>query len=164
MAIRQPLATPSDLPAEAVDKVAAALNPLIADAFALYLKTKNFHWHLSGPRFRDLHLLFDEQADQLLESIDPLAERVRKLGRLTLHSVGEVAKLASIANDDEGYVEAADMVTRLLEDNRAMVVKQREALAVVADANDGATENLLQSLIDDTERRVWFLYSISQNE
>jgi starvation-inducible DNA-binding protein len=164
MATRQPLATPSDLPAEAVDKVTAALNPLIADSFALYIKTKNFHWHVSGPRFRDLHLLFDEQADQIFASIDPLAERVRKLGRLTLHSIREVADLASITDDDEGFVGAIDMVTRLLDDNRAVVEKMRAALAVVSEANDGASENLLQALIDEAERRVWFLFEASQSE
>jgi starvation-inducible DNA-binding protein len=124
----QPLATPTDLEADATQAVTGAVNELVADAFALYVKSKNFHWHLSGPHFRDYHLLFDEQAEAALESIDPLAERVRKLEGTTIHSVGHIGRLKSLDDDDEEMVPAPEMVRRLLADNRAMAEKQRAAI------------------------------------
>jgi len=156
------LATPTDLSPEQVRAVTEAVNPIIADAIALYMKTKNFHWHVSGVHFRDFHLLFDEQADQLFASVDPLAERVRKLGGTTLRSVGHVARLQTIADDEEDYVSPAEMVRRLLADNRHMAERQRAAIDVCSANHDEATGNLLQEIIDETERRIWFLYEVSQ--
>lgn len=159
-----PLATPTDLPSSAVSAVVEAVNPLIADAFALYLKTKNFHWHAAGPHFRDYHLLFDEQAEGVLESIDVLAERVRKLGGTTLRSIGNVAAWQTIDDDDEHFVPPAEMVLRLLADNRHMAQMQRRAIAVCDEQGDSPTGNILQDLLDQTERRIWFLFEVSRLE
>lgn len=155
------LFTPSDLPEKARGTVAAALNPLIADAFALYLKTKNFHWHISGPNFRDYHLMLDEQSDQIFATIDPLAERVRKLGQPTLRSIGHVAKLTRVADNDSEFVTPYDMLVELLADNKKMAAAMRDAHEKCDEANDVASASLLEVYIDETERRVWFLFELA---
>jgi starvation-inducible DNA-binding protein len=156
------LATPTDLDPEAVQAVAEAVNPLIADAFALYLKCKNFHWHLTGPHFRDYHLLLDEQADSALASIDPLAERIRRIGGTTLRSVGQVGRLQTIEDDNDELVPAQQMLLRLLEDNRKMAEQQRAAIEVCDDHDDTPTGNVLQEILDQTEKRIWFLFEASR--
>ena len=156
------LATPTDLDPEAVQAVAEAVNPLIADAFALYLKCKNFHWHLTGPHFRDYHLLLDEQADSALASIDPLAERIRRIGGTTLRSVGQVGRLQIIEDDNDELVPAQQMLLRLLEDNRKMAEQQRAAIEVCDDHDDTPTGNVLQEILDQTEKRIWFLFEASR--
>jgi starvation-inducible DNA-binding protein len=158
------LATVTDLKADDVPVIAEAVNPLIADAFALYVKTKNFHWHLAGPRFRDYHLLFDEQAASILDSIDVLAERVRKIGGTTLRSVGHIARLQGISDDDDNYVPASEMIGRLLADNQRMAERQRAAIKLCDDRGDTPTGNILQDVLDQTERRIWFLYEVSQED
>lgn len=155
------LATPTDLTPEAVKSLTEALNSLIADSFALYVKTKNFHWHLAGPHFRDYHLLFDEQADQLLVSIDPLAERVRRSGGLTIRSISHISELQSIADNNEVYVAAEEMVQHLLADNAHIARRQRAAMELADEHRDHPTSNLLQELLDGTEKRIWFLYEVS---
>jgi starvation-inducible DNA-binding protein len=162
--VPRPLATTTDLKPDDVQAIAAAVNPLIADAFALYVKTKNFHWHLAGPRFRDYHLLFDEHAASVLESIDLLAERVRKIGGVTLRSIGHIGRLQTIPDDDNEYVPASEMVRRLLDDNRRMAEHQRAAVALCDLRGDTPTANILQDILDQTERRVWFLYELSQGD
>ncbi len=157
-------APPTDLTSEEVRAVTGAVNPLIADALALYLKTKNYHWHLSGSRFRDYHLLFDEQAGDILGSVDVLAERVRKLGGGTIRSISHVRELQTIPDDNEELVPAGEMIRRLLEDNLRMAEAQREAHRVCEEARDVATAGILEGIIDETERRVWFLYEISRGE
>ena len=154
----EPLTTPTDLPEEDVRKVTEAINPLIADAFVLYVKTKNFHWHLSGARFRDLHLLFDEQAEAILGSVDPLAERVRRIGGTTIRSVSHISQLQTISDDNEDLVTPDEMVRRLMEDNRHLAESQRKAHAVCDGTKDVATSSVLEDTIDETERRTWFLY------
>jgi len=153
-----PLQTPTDLGAQATKDVSAALNLLLADLFALYLKTKNFHWHVSGPHFRDYHLLLDEQADQIYATTDPVAERVRKLGGTTLRSIGQISRLQRLADNDADYVTPADMLAELREDNRQLVSQMREAHATCDEHGDVATASLLEVWIDEAERRVWFLY------
>ncbi len=156
------LRTPTDLKEEEAQAVAEAVNPLIADSFALYIKTKNFHWHLAGPHFRDYHLLFDEQAESILEGIDPLAERVRKLGRTTIHSVSHVGRLQTIQDNNDEFVPDGDMIAQLLEDNRRMAAAQRAAIDLCEEKRDTPTANLLQSILDQTERRIWFLFEITK--
>lgn len=156
--------TPTDLSADAVDKVAKALNGLLADAFALYLKTKNFHWHLSGRHFRDYHLMLDEQSDQIFATTDPLAERVRKIGGRTIRSIGEIAKLQTIKDNDEAYVPPVAMLRELMNDNKKMAAAMRKAHDVCDDAKDVASASLLENYIDDTERRTWFLFEASRQE
>lgn len=156
------LSTPNDLSERGRQEIAANLNPLVADAFALYVKTKNFHWHLSGPHFRDYHLLFDEQADQIFETIDVLAERVRKLGGLTVHSIGEISRLKRVKDNDEPFVDAQDMVLYLLDDNKELTKHLREAHKVCDEHEDVATASLLEVFIDETERRTWFLFETLQ--
>jgi starvation-inducible DNA-binding protein len=152
------LESPTDQEAGATRDVAAALNLELADVFALYLKTKNFHWHMSGPHFRDYHLLLDEQADQLLAMTDPIAERVRKLGRLTIRSIGEIARLQRIDDNDADYVEPSDMLAELRDDNMSLTERLREAHDVCDEARDVATVSLIEIWIDETERRTWFLF------
>jgi starvation-inducible DNA-binding protein len=152
------LETPTDLEDSATRDVAAAMNLVLADVFALYLKTKNFHWHMSGPHFRDYHLLLDEQADQLLAMTDPIAERVRKLGRLTIRSIGEIARLQRIDDNDADYVEPSDMLAELRDDNMSLTERLREAHDVCDEARDVATVSLIEIWIDETERRTWFLF------
>lgn len=157
------LATPTDLGQDDVRAVVAAVNPLVADAFALYVKTKNFHWHVAGPHFRDYHLLFDEQAHTIFKGIDVLAERVRKLGGTTLRSIGHVARLQTIADDDDEYVPALEMIHRLLEDTRRVAASQRAAIEVCDDHGDTPTGNILQEMLDQTERHIWFLFELAQD-
>jgi starvation-inducible DNA-binding protein len=156
------LATPTDLKPEEVQAVCDAVNPLIADAFALYVKTKNFHWHLAGPQFRDYHLLFDEHAEAIFGSIDTLAERMRRIGATTIRSIGHIGRLQTIGDDDEDFVPADQMIHRLLIDNRHIAEMQRAAIDVCDENRDTPTGNLLQEILDQTERRIWFLYEISQ--
>lgn len=155
---KAPLATPSDLDAAATEDIAAMLNAALADVFALYLKTKNFHWHMSGPHFRDYHLLLDEQADQLFAMTDPLAERVRKLGRVTLRSIGEIGRLQRVLDNDADYVEPSDMLAELREDNQQLAARLRAAHGVCDEHRDVATASLIEVWIDETERRTWFLF------
>lgn len=157
----QKLAVPNDLGVEARTAVSSVLNPLVADAFALYVKTKNFHWHVSGPHFRDYHLLFDEQADQIFPMVDVLAERVRKLGGLTIHSIGEINQLKNIQDDNHAYVTPREMLHRLFEDNKHLTTRMREAHEVCSEHNDVATTSILEVFIDETERRAWFLFEAS---
>jgi starvation-inducible DNA-binding protein len=155
--------TPTDLEKQGVEKIAKVLNVLVADAFALYLKTKNFHWHMTGPHFRDYHLMLDEQADQIFASIDPLAERVRKLGAVTLRSVGHVLKLQTIKDNDVVGGPTLDMLAELLADNKNMAAAMRKAHKICDDQEDAATAGLLETYIDETERRTWFLFEASRN-
>jgi starvation-inducible DNA-binding protein len=155
------LATPSDLGGNATRDIAAALNGLLADVFALYLKTKNFHWHMSGPHFRDYHLMLDEQSDQIFAMTDVLAERVRKLGQLTLHSIGEISRNQRISDNDAPYVTPQDMLAELREDNGVLTKRMREAHEMIDEHKDVATASLLEVFIDETERRSWFLYEAS---
>ena len=161
--VSKQLATPTDLKAEGAAKIVATLNPLIADSLALYIKTKNFHWHLSGMHFRDLHLMFDEQADQLIASVDPLAERVRKLGGMTLRSIGHIGQTQTLKDDNDDFVPPLEMLKRLLKDNQQMAASQRAAHEVCDDHRDYATSSLLEISIDETERRIWFLFESIQN-
>jgi len=156
-----PLAVPNDLGGNAMKDISGALNGLLADSFALYLKTKNFHWHMSGPHFRDYHLLLDEQSEQIFAMTDPLAERVRKLGGLTLHSIGEVSRNQRIADNDAPYVTPQDMLAELREDNGELAKRMRQAHNVCDEHKDVASASLLEVWIDETERRVWFLYEAS---
>ena len=153
-----PLQTPTDLGSQATKDVSAALNLLLADVFALYMKTKNFHWHVSGPHFRDYHLLLDEQADQLYATTDPIAERVRKLGGTTLRSIGQIHRLQRVKDNDADYVTPGDMLAELREDNQALVARMREAHVACDEHRDVATASLIEVWIDEAERRVWFLY------
>lgn len=158
------LDTPTDLPKSAVDKISAALNTLLADTFALYLKTKNFHWHISGRHFRDYHLMLDEQSDQIFATTDELAERVRKVGGTTLRSIGQIAKLQTLEDNNEDYVPPREMLRELMNDNKKVAAAMRKAHKVVDDLEDIATAGLLENFIDDTERRTWFLFEASRQE
>ena len=149
---------PGSFSPEDVQSVSRALNPLLADVYALYIKTKNFHWHMTGPHFRDYHLLLDEQADQIFAIADDIAERVRKIGGTTVHSIGEISKLKRIADNDKALVNAEDMLRELEADNRALADNMRAAHETASAANDYATTSLLENWIDEAERRVWFLY------
>jgi starvation-inducible DNA-binding protein len=153
-----PLITPTDLKMEATRDIAGAMNAILADVFALYLKTKNFHWHMSGPHFRDYHLLLDEQGDQLFAMTDPIAERIRKLGETTLRSVGHIARLQRVSDNDALYVEPEDMLAELREDSKALVGRLREAHGVCEQYEDIASASLIEVWIDETERRTWFLF------
>lgn len=153
-----PLATPTDLTPHEVRAVTETVNPLIADAFVLYVKTKNYHWHLYGPHFNDYHHLFDEQAEAILESIDEMAERVRKIGGTTIRSISHVSQLQTIEDDNDDLVPPEKMVKRLAEDNSRVAKSVREAIAVCDKNRDSATSNLLQDVLDKTERRTWFLF------
>ena len=156
------LATPTDLKPEGVKAITEAVNPLVADAFALYVKTKNFHWHLATSHFRDYHLLFDEHADQIFATIDVLAERVRKIGGTTIRSIGHIAQLQRVKDDNSDFVQPIDMVRELIEENKNMAANMREAHEVCDDNKDVATASFLEVFIDETERRIWFLNEISQ--
>jgi starvation-inducible DNA-binding protein len=157
-----PLATPTDLHAAATKDIAGALNALLADVFALYLKTKNFHWHMSGPHFRDYHLLLDEHGEQIFAMTDPLAERVRKIGGVTLRSIGHIARLQRISDNDAGYVDAPDMLAELREDNKTLAARLREAHDVCDEHRDVASASLIENWIDETERRTWFLFEATR--
>ncbi|MDX2203877.1 MAG: DNA starvation/stationary phase protection protein [Hyphomicrobiaceae bacterium] len=160
--VPEALATPNDLDRRNVAAVTGELNSLVADAFALYVKTKNFHWHMNGPHFRDYHLLLDEQAEQIFATIDPLAERVRKLGQRTLLSIGHIGRLQSVEDNDKEFMAADAMLAELMADNRAMAARFRQAHKVCEDNDDPATAGLLETYIDETERRTWFLFEASQ--
>ena len=157
-----PLATPTDLSAEASKSVAAGMNGILADVFALYLKTKNFHWHMSGPHFRDYHLLLDEQAEQLYAMTDPIAERIRKTGGSTLRSIGHIARIQRVLDNDAEYVEPLDMLAELREDNKSLAARLREVHDTVDEVRDIATASLIENWIDETERRTWFLFESSR--
>jgi starvation-inducible DNA-binding protein len=149
---------PGGLSPEDVQGISRALNPLLADVFALYIKTKNFHWHMTGPHFRDYHLLLDEQADQIFAISDDIAERVRKIGGVTLHSIGEISRIKRISDNDKATVSAHEMLRELEADNRALIDNMRAAHEVTSAAGDYATTSLLENWIDQAERRAWFLY------
>ncbi|HKT74018.1 MAG TPA: DNA starvation/stationary phase protection protein [Steroidobacteraceae bacterium] len=157
-----PLITPTDLGAEASTDIAAGMNGILADVFALYLKTKNFHWHMSGPHFRDYHLLLDEQADQIYAMTDPIAERIRKVGGNTLRSIGQIARTQRIKDNDAEYVEPSDMLAELREDNMSLASRLREVHEVCDEHRDIATASLIEVWIDETERRTWFLFEASR--
>lgn len=152
------LQTPTSLDPSGVRDIANIMNEVLADVFALYLKTKNFHWHMSGRHFRDYHLLLDEHADQLFAMTDPIAERVRKLGGITIHSIGEIARLQRVPDNDADFVEPDDMLAELREDNSTLLDALRRAHDVCDDHRDVATASLIEVWIDETERRVWFLF------
>jgi starvation-inducible DNA-binding protein len=159
---KAPLATRTDLSTAATKDIAAALNGIVADVLALYLKTKNFHWHVSGPHFRDYHLLLDEQADQLYAMTDPIAERVRKIGGSTLRSIGHIARTQRVLDNDADYVEPQDMLAELREDNKDLAARLREVHGVCDEHRDIATASLIEVWIDETERRTWFLFEASR--
>ena len=159
-----PLATRTDLSAAAVKDISGTMNSILADVFALYVKTKNFHWHMSGPHFRDYHLLLDEHGDQLFAMTDPIAERVRKLGGITLHSIGEISRNQRVLDNDAEYVEPLDMLAELAEDNKTMVARLREAHNVCEEHRDVATTSLIEVWIDETERRAWFLFEATRRQ
>jgi starvation-inducible DNA-binding protein len=155
---KAPLATPTDLHAAATKDIAGAMNAILADVFALYLKTKNFHWHMSGPHFRDYHLMLDDQADQLYAMTDPIAERIRKVGGSTLRSIGHIARTQRVSDNDADFVEPSDMLAELREDNKTLAANLREAHDVCDEHRDIATASLTEVWIDETERRTWFLF------
>jgi starvation-inducible DNA-binding protein len=159
-----PLKTPTDLKSNATRDIAGALNAMLADTLALYLKTKNFHWHVSGPHFRSLHLLFDEQAAELLGTTDAMAERVRKIGGTTLRSIGHIGRLQRIEDNDAEYVTPLDMVAELRSDNQQMVASMREAHGLCDEHEDVATASLIENWIDEAEKRIWFLFEIGRAE
>lgn len=163
-AIAPALDTPTDLSNEAVKDISAALNPLVADAFALFLKTKNFHWHVSGRHFNDYHLMLDEQAGAIFASIDELAERVRKIGGTTLRSIGHIAKLQTLEDNDESFVPPREMLRELMNDNKKMAAAMRKAREVADKHEDVATTSILENFIDATERRTWFLFEASRED
>ena len=157
-----PLETRTDLAHAAVKDISGAMNAILADVFALYVKTKNFHWHMSGPHFRDYHLLLDEHADQLFAMTDPVAERVRKIGGLTLHSVGEISRIQRVLDNNAEYVEPLDMLAELADDNKTLAARLREAHNVCDEHRDFATASLIEVWIDETERRTWFLFEATR--
>jgi starvation-inducible DNA-binding protein len=157
-----PLSTRTDLNAAATKDISAAMNGILADVFALYVKTKNFHWHMSGPHFRDYHLLLDEQADQIFAMTDPIAERVRKLGGITIRSIGQIARTQRLLDNDAEYVEPSDMVAELREDNKTLTASLRQAHNVCEEHGDIASASLIEVWVDETERRNWFLFEASR--
>jgi starvation-inducible DNA-binding protein len=158
-----PLATPTDLKSAATRHIAEALNVILADVYALYLKTKNFHWHMSGPHFRDYHLLLDEQAVQLFAMTDPIAERIRKIGGPTLRSIGHIARTQRVLDNDAEYVEPSDMLAELRDDNQALAAHFRSAHDLCNEHRDIASASLIEVWIDETERRTWFLFETSRS-
>jgi starvation-inducible DNA-binding protein len=161
---KAPLQTPSVYDTNAIRDLQGALNAVLADVFALYLKTKNFHWHMSGPHFRDYHLLLDEHGDQLFAMTDPLAERVRKIGGITIHSIGEIARLQRVEDNDAPYVTPQDMLAELRDNNKDMVGRLKEAHGLCDEHGDVATASLIENWIDETERRVWFLFESTRDK
>ena len=157
-----PLRSPTDLDPSAAGDIAGALNAILADVFALHVKTKNFHWRMSGPHFRDYHLLLDEQADQIFAMADPIAERVRKLGASTLRSIGHIARTQRILDNDAEYVEPSDMLAELRDDNRMLTARLREAFNVCDEHRDIASASMLEVWIDESERRTWFLFEATR--
>lgn len=160
---QSPLRVPSDLDQGTVKEISGALNALLADVFALYLKNKNFHWHMSGPHFRDYHLLLDEQSDELFAMVDDIAERVRKIGGITLRSIGHISRLQRIKDNDADFVTPQDMLSELYEDNQALKLSMKAVHDLTDQAGDVATTSLLENWIDETERRVWFLREASHS-
>jgi len=160
---KSPLTTPSDISAEDVRDISGALNALLADVFCLYLKTKNFHWHMSGPFFRDYHLLLDDHGDQLFAMTDDIAERVRKIGGTTIRSIGHIARLQRLADNDAEFVTPQDMLSELREDEKALVLSMRAVHALCDDAGDVATASLLENWIDQAQRRSWFLFESTRS-
>ena len=160
---RSSLITPTDLGSKASMDIAGGMNAILADVFALYMKTKNFHWHMSGPHFRDYHLLLDEQADQLYAMTDPIAERIRKTGGSTLRSIGHITRIQRVKDNDAEYVDPLDMLAELREDNRDLAARLREVHDMVDEHRDIGTASLIESWIDETERRTWFLFESSRN-
>lgn len=160
---RERLSSPTDLSVGAVRDISGAMNAILADIFALYLKTKNFHWHLSGPHFRDYHLMLDEQAAQLIGMTDDVAERVRKIGGVTLRSIGQISQLQRVLDNDAEYVEPLDMMAELAEDNKALTSRLREAHDVCNEHRDIATASLIENWIDESEHRVWFLFETTRS-
>jgi starvation-inducible DNA-binding protein len=156
------LGTPTDLSGDAVRDISGALNALLADMFALYVKTKNFHWHVSGPHFRDYHLLLDEQADQIFATTDPIAERVRKIGGMTLRSIGQIAARKRLLDNDSEFVTPRDMLAELREDNKQLAGEMRRTHALCDEHDDVATASLLEVWIDEAERRTWFLFEATR--
>ena len=159
---KAPLATPSDLDAATVRDIAGGLNALLADVFALYLKTKNFHWHMSGPHFRDYHLLLDDHGDQLFAMTDEIAERVRKIGGSTIRSIGHIARLQRVLDNDADFVTAADMLSELREEEKALTLRMRAVHVLCSEEEDVATASLLDNWIDQSQRRVWFLFEVTR--
>ena len=157
------LATPTDLSSNAVRDISGALNALLADMFALYVKTKNFHWHVSGPHFRDFHLMLDEQADQIFATTDPIAERVRKIGGTTLKSIGQIAQQKRLLDNDADFVTPLDMLAELRDDNKQLANAMRRTHALCDEQNDVATASLLEVWIDEAERRTWFLFEATRS-
>ena len=157
-----PLTVPTDLTHSTTKDIAGAMNAILADVFALYLKTKNFHWHMSGPHFRDYHLLLDEHSDQLYAMTDPIAERIRKLGGLTIKSIGHISRIQRVLDNDADYVDPADMIAELAEDNQTLAARLREAHNVCDEHRDVATASLIEVWIDEAERRTWFLSEIKR--
>jgi starvation-inducible DNA-binding protein len=158
-----PLRTPTDLKPDAVRELSGALNILLADMFALYLKTKNFHWHMSGPQFRDYHLLLDEQGDQIFATTDAIAERVRKIGGTTLRSIGHINRLQRVLDNEADFVTPMDMLAELRDDNKQLVASLRETHGLCDEHNDVATASLLENWIDEAERRAWFLFEATRH-
>lgn len=158
------LQTNSDLGPEAVREISGAVNAVLADVFALYVKTKNFHWHMSGPHFRDYHELLDEHTDDLIAAIDPLAERVRKIGGMTIRSIGEIARLQRVEDNDADYVDPQDMLAELRDDNRELTARMREVHDLCDEHRDFATVNLLDDLIEQAEKRTWFLFEVTRGK
>src|ERR1700730_2351636 len=158
-----PLVTPTDLKPGATKDIAGSMNAILADVFALYLKTKNFHWHMSGPHFRDYHLLLDEQAEQIFAMTDPIAERVRKLGGLTIKSISHISRLQRVLDNDADYVDPPDMIAELADDNKTLAARLREAHNVTEEHRDVATASLIEVWIDETERRTWFLSEMKRS-
>ena len=159
-----PKSMPSGFDPDAVAKLSSALTAQLADMFALYVKTKNFHWHVSGPHFRDYHRLLDEQSEQILATTDDIAERVRKIGGVTLHSIGQIARLQRVADNDHDFVPARRMLGELCEDNASLAIRLRSAHSLCDAHGDVATASLIENWIDEAERRVWFLYEAAQPE
>lgn len=155
---KAPLETPTDLTSNATRDISGALTTLLADMFALYVKTKNFHWHISGPHFRDYHLLLDEQAEQIFATTDAIAERVRKIGGTTLRSTGQIARLQRILDNDADFVAPMDMLAELRDDNKQLTAHLRETHATCDEHGDVATASLIETWIDEAERRTWFLF------
>jgi starvation-inducible DNA-binding protein len=159
---KSPLHTPSDIDLQAVKEITGELNALLADVFSLYLKTKNFHWHMSGPHFRDYHLLLDEHADQIFAMTDDIAERVRKIGGTTIRSIGHISRLQRIPDNDAELVDPGDMLGELREDEKGLVVKMLQVHGLCDDSRDVATASLLENWIDQAQRRIWFLFETSR--
>jgi starvation-inducible DNA-binding protein len=159
---KAPLITPSDLGSNAIRDVTGALNALLADVFVLYLKTKNFHWHVSGPHFRDYHLMLDEHGDQIFAMTDPIAERVRKIGGTTLRSIGHIGRLQRISDNDADFVTPEDMLAELRDNNQTLLGSLRSTHELASESNDSATTSLIEVWIDETERRIWFLFETTR--